>query len=141
LSDGVSHEAHAAKLASYEDAFDIGLEVRRQVRDVHAALFIAEYQCDGSDRAGSRARAVADAMSRVYERAPAGDEPQDIMLGAGLDAGRAADAQRGVYLWMERCRLFVQAELDRLLELCLRLAGLLPVKIYVYEDRERYYER
>lgn len=141
LGDGVSYQAHAAELACYEHALDIGLEVRRDIRDVHAALFIAEDQRDGPDRAGRGARAVSDAVRGVYERAPAGDEAQDILLRAGLDARGAADAQRGVYLRMERRRLFVEAELDRLLELGLRLAGLLSVKVDVYEDRERYYER
>ena len=94
LADGVDRLAallrrladqpHAAQLAGDEQAGHVGLELRRYLRDVDAALLGAEHERDRVVRAAGRTGAVADACGTVHQHGLAVDDAQRP-FGTGRD--------------------------------------------------------
>ena len=92
LRHGVLDQTHAAQLADDVDARPARLEVLVHHREIDAALGGAEDELDGVDRALGRALPVADALIGVNETGRPVYDAEDVALGAGLEAGQAADA-------------------------------------------------
>src|SRR5439155_11361539 len=94
-----------AELAGDEDTRHGGFEGRRHERNVDPAPLAAEDEGDGIDRTRGLARAMTDAVAGAHQMGAPPEEAEDRvvrLLGAGLDAGRAADAVIGDHR-VERC--------------------------------------
>ena len=85
LAGGLADQTHTAEFTRNEDAGYVGLEMRIDLRDVHAAPFGAEHQRDRIVRTSCRTGAVADAHGRVDQHRLAFDHA-DRAFRAGLDA-------------------------------------------------------
>ncbi len=101
LLGGLADQPHATEFAGNEDARHIGLEVRRHVGNVDAALLGAKHQLDGLHRAGRHAGAVPDAGRRVDQHRLAIDHAQRPFR-AGLGAGPRAHAAARIHHRVQR---------------------------------------
>ncbi len=104
LHDRVPDEPHPSQLADDVHPWPRGLEERVDLGEIDAALCGAEDEPDGAHRALGGAPAVTDAVVAVDQPRRAVHDAQDVALGAGAQAGEAADADVRVDHRVKRAR-------------------------------------